>query len=340
MRRRAAPSGIPSGMRAVAVVLVVGLAVACVPGSPGAERRPTPAPTGPTVEIGVTREPESRLLGHVMRELLAASGIPGAVEQLDDRRAVRQALELGAVDVTTGYTGEAWLEVLGRPDPSGDPLASFRAVRDADAERGLIWMRPRFGEGTGPTVPPADATFALFVQSAPLAGAPGLMTMTELASRIVADPGAAVCVAEEFGTRQDGLSAVWRDYSVDPDRSYVPAAPRQAVRAVAAGDCLAGLASATSGEAWRANLRPLVDDRRVFPALVVTPVVREAVSARRPELLEALAPLPDTLTTRMLGQWNARVASGAGIEEVAAAAAGVLLAAADVPAEEGDGGGG
>lgn len=315
-------------MRCLTLLLSLAVLVtACTPAAPEA------APRSPTTEsivtIGVGPDSESRLLGHVMRELLAASSVPAGIERLDDRAALRQALELGAVDVTTGYTGEAWLEVLGRPDPPGDPLRSWEEVSEADGNEGLIWMRPRFAEGTGPTRPPVNATFAFFVQSAPLAGAPDLTTMTEFASRVSSRPEARVCVDDEFGTRSDGLSATWRAYSVDPDRSYYPTAPREAVRGVAAGGCLAGLASATSGEAWRLNLWPLVDDRRVFPAFVVTPVVSEEAAERHPRLLEALAPLPHVLTTQMLGQWNARVVAGAEVTEVAEAAAQVLLDAAE-----------
>lgn len=306
-------------------LLVVLVAAACAPASPEGPAGATV--TDSPVVVGVGADAESRLLGHVMRELLEAASIPVAVERLDDRSAIRQALELGAVDVAVGYTGEAWLEELGRPDPPGDPRASWEAVSEADAERGLVWMRPRFAEPADPTRPPANATFALFVQSAPLARAPDLTTMTEFASRVSAESDARVCVDDEFGVRRDGLSATWRAYSVDPDRSYLATTPQEAVRGVAAGGCLAGLASATSGEAWRLSLWPLIDDRRVFPAFVVTPVVAEDATREHPGLLDALRPLPQVLTTRMLGQWNARVVAGAEITEVAAGAAEIVLAA-------------
>lgn len=325
----------PRALTSLALVCAL-VAGACTP-APGSEPRPTA--TGERVTIGVEAEGETQLLGQVMRRLLAAAGIRARLEELDDGAAIRQALELGAVDVAVGYTGEAWLQALGRPDPPGDARTSFREVARADAERGLIWLRPRFARAPSPARPPADATFAFFVQGAPLAGAPSLATMSEFAARVSADPSARVCVDDEFGTRPDGLRRLWRSYSVDPDRGYFPAGPREALRGVAAGGCLAGLASATSGEAWRLNLQPLIDDRQVFPAFVVTPVVAEEATAEHPGLPGALRPLADTLTTEMLGQWNARVASGAPVEKVARAAAEVVLAAAEAATAdpEGDG---
>lgn len=276
-------------------------------------------PNPDEVVVGVAPDRESALLAAIMTALLDAADVPNRVQEFSDRRGPRQALELGAVDVIPGYTGEAWLDVLGRPDPPGDPLASYRRVRDEDAEQGLRWMRPTFGDG-GLDAPPANATFAFMVQDTPTGGA-ALEGMTQFASRLAQSPDARVCVDEEFGARPDGLPAVWRAYSVSLD--FFPAAPEDAVLGVAAGDCLAGLTTATDGDAWSLGLRPLVDDREIFPAFVVTPVVREEV-ADRDEVLAALQPLPRGLTTRRLGQWNAQVASGEPVEEVAARAAEIL----------------
>lgn len=301
--------------------LVATVVVACTP-----VEDPTvaPSPTGPTLRVGTGPEAESRLLAGVLRELLLAAGLTAEVVEFADARDARQAIELGAVDVRPAYTGEAWLEVLGRADPPGDPRTSFARVKDFDERNGIEWMRPAFPREGGIDRPPADATFAFVVQGPPGIDA-DLRTMSQLATRLAEQPDALVCVDREFAARSDGLAAVWEAYRVRLDREVLVADPQDAARLVSVGECIAGLTTATDGETWLLGLRPLVDDLQVFPAFVITAQYREEVRERVPELVPALGPLPTNLTTEMIGRWNARVVAGEPVELVAADGARELL---------------
>jgi hypothetical protein len=116
-----------------------------------------------------------------MAALLGFADLPAEVVTFSDPRDARQALELGDVDLQPGYTGEAWLEVLGRPDPPGDPRESYLAVRDHDIDEDIVWLRPSFGDGLDE--PPANATFAFVVQGPPSVDA-DLRTLSQLAARL------------------------------------------------------------------------------------------------------------------------------------------------------------
>lgn len=280
------------------------------------EQGEEPAPT--PVRVASGPDPETVLLARTMAVLLELQGLPAEVVPFSDARDARRALELGEVDVRPGYTGEAWLETLGRPDPPSDPGQSYVAVRDHDVDEGIVWLRPRLGEGIDE--PPANATFAFVVQGPPSVDA-DLRTMSQLASRLSEQPDALVCVDQEFGNRSDGLPAVLSAYSVRSDRPFLAADPEDAVLGVAAGDCLAGLTTATDGAAWRAGLRPLVDDLQVFPAFVPLPQIRVDAVTDRPLIRVALGPMSAELTTALLGGWNARVVAGEPIEQVAEDAA-------------------
>ncbi len=307
-------------MPRVLLPLVLVLLVACGPQGPG------DGPDGPPpIRVASGPDAESNLLAHTVVALLDAEDIEAEVVPFADSRDARQALELGAVDVRLGYTGETWLESIGRADPPGDPRESFRVVRDHDAERSIVWLPPRIVDGLD--TPPANATFAFVVQGPPSIHA-DLQTMSQLASRLSAQPEALVCVDQQFAARPDGLSAVLSAYSVRSDRPFLAADPSEAVLGVSAGDCIAGLTTATDGRAWRAGLRPLVDDLEVFPAFVVTPQVRASALERHDRLRFGLSPLPGHLTVPMLGRWNARVVAGEPVERVATDAARQLLTAA------------
>jgi osmoprotectant transport system substrate-binding protein len=287
---------------AALVVLVVGCAA------------PPPAEGPPPFRIAVGPDPEAALLARTAGVLAQEAGVPVALLELAEVRSERQAVELGDADLYVGYSGQAWLEVLGRADPPVDPTAGLATVASADRERGLVWLLP--GDGTGLEAPPANATFALFVAGPPAVDA-DLRTLSGLALRLGERPDAPLCVDEGFAARADGLGALLAAYGVRRDRPFLAADPERAVAGVVARDCLAGLSHATDGRAWAAGLQPLVDDLRFFFALVPVPVVRADALSEHPRLRASLAPL-GRLSTAALGRANARVATGEGIAGVAA----------------------
>jgi len=306
-------------------LLVMTVVAACAP-EPALDDQP------PMVRIASGPDDETRILAHVIAALVTQGEFDAQVVPFSDSRDARQALELGEVDIGIGYTGEVWLEVLGRPDPPSDPLVGWQAVSEHDAERGLVWMRPRFGNGIDE--PPANATFAFVVQGPPSIDA-DLVTMSQLAARLSARPDALVCVDREFADRPDGLAAVLLAYSVRSDRPFLAADPAEAVLGVAAGECIAGLTTSTDGAAWRSGLYPLADDLRVFPAFVPLPVVTGQLIDEHPGVVSLVRPLTQHLTTSRLGAMNARLRAGAPIDVVADEAAASLRAAAGIAAEPG-----
>jgi osmoprotectant transport system substrate-binding protein len=293
----------------------------------------------PSLRVAVGPDAESRILASTIGLLLADVGIVAELVAFADGRSTRQAIELGDVDLAISYSGEEWLSSLGRANPPADPLVGLEALAEADRARGLTWLLPsvsarggaEVGTGGGVEEPPANATFAFFVAGPPAVHA-DLRTLSELSLRLSERPELSLCVDTEFGRRPDGLAALLSAYSVRRDRPFLAADPAEAVLGVLSGDCIAGLSHATDGLAWRSGLQPLADDLRFFPAFVPSPVVRSVVLEEVPGIERALRPLLDGLSTGVLGRANGEVASGAGIESVAADLA-VLLrnAMADRP---------
>lgn len=306
------------------LLLVVTACTAVGEGGGAGESNPSSEPpvgTGSSAsgaEVEVIRvasgpDAETALLAHTLAALIARGGLIAEVVPFSDARDARQALERGRVDVRPAYTGEAWLETLGRPDPPGDPLESYLAVSDYDRDEGIAWLRPRFGEGV--STPPANATFAFVVAGPPSIDA-DLSTVSQLAARLSERPDATLCVDQEFVTRSDGLRAVLAAYSVRSDQPVLAAAPSDAVLGVAAGDCLAGLTTATDGAAWLAGLRPLTDDLGVFPAFVPLPQVRDDAAEEHRSLRSSIGPFAAQLTTELLAAGNARIAADESLEAV------------------------
>jgi len=298
----------------LALLLLAAGLLGCGPGED-----PDAGPTSAPVLVGAWPEPEARLLAEIAAGLVTAADGGAQVVVLADADAARRALELGDVAVLPAYTGEAWLEVLGRADPPSDPATSLARVREFDERDGLRWLSPPIGDVEDLTSPPADATFAFVVSPAAVpAGEDPPGTLSQLAGLLGRLERPTLCVEPGFAQRADGLAAVLQAYSVARDQVQVLGVPpADAVAGVLAGECDAGLTTATDGQVWRAGLQPLVDDLGVFPAFVPTLVVDEDALAARPSLAVELRPLVAALTTASLGGWNGRVAAGEPVTTVA-----------------------
>jgi osmoprotectant transport system substrate-binding protein len=134
--------------------------------------------------------------------------------------------------------------------------------------------------------------------------------------------GRRLCADADFIARADGLPSLAAEYGIDTEGMPKRAATEaEAIAAVREGECFAGLATATSGAAYAADLVPVADELRVFPAFVVGPVTRSGSPADRPAVSEALRPVTEALDTRALARLNAQVGAG---EDPGAVAAGFI----------------
>lgn len=298
-----------------AVVLVAGAVGAFAWQQRGSSRADDP------VRIGAGPDHESRLVAHVLAELLVHQGFPAEVSRFRSTADARQGLEIGAVDVVPAYTGSVWLEEYGLSNPPRDVDTSYERVSELDADEGLVWLPPT----------QVNATFAFVVK-----GPPGEWAHLERVfdlSVLNTESSEKLCVDQSFATRTDGLqSLVPRVIPLDRQvltNQILEATPEQAVTAVVRGDCLAGLTSATDGAAWLSGLKVLRDERQGFPAFVLAPVVREGFAEERPEAVEALRRFDARVDTRWLARWNARTIQLDDPAAAAEAAAAELLPGED-----------
>jgi glycine betaine/choline ABC-type transport system substrate-binding protein len=137
----------PARMRRplVPLTLVAGIVLLAALAAFGRASGEDPAPREdvalPPVRVAAGPDAESSLLAHTLVAMLAVQEVDARVVSFGDARDTRQALERGDVELRPGYTGEAWLEALGRADPPGDSRASF--------ERSVITMPNWACSGSG-----------------------------------------------------------------------------------------------------------------------------------------------------------------------------------------------
>ena len=272
------------------------------------------ADAAPALVIGVGSTDEQRVLAALAAEALRREDIPVEVRMdLGGTLGLRREALADQIDLFWDYTGAAWALGLREAAPPADPVESWERVREADERRGLRWLEPTN----------ANATLALFVRATDLPADAAQRDMGWLAGEL-SGGRRRLCADADFIARDGGLRALAAEYGIDASRLPKRAAGEaEAVAAVRDGDCFAGLATATSGDARTSGLVPVADELRVFPAFLVAPVARAGSPADEAAVAAALEPVTAAVDTATLAGLNARAVDG---EEPTAIAADFLSA--------------
>lgn len=255
----------------------------------------------PAVVIGAGSTDEQRVLAALTAQVLERSDVPVEIRpDLGGSRGLRRQALAAQIDLFWDYTGAAWTLGLREAAPPADPVESWERVRQADQDQGLRWL----------AASAANATFALVVREEDLPQAQARRSVGWLAGELSSGRHR-LCADADFIARADGLPSLAAEYGIDTvGMPVVAATEAEAIAAVRDGRCFAGLATATSGEAHAADLVPVADELRVFPAFVVAPVARSGSPADRPAVVEALRVVTGVLDTSTLARLNARAVAG------------------------------
>jgi osmoprotectant transport system substrate-binding protein len=265
--------------------------------------RPIGGAEGVEVTVGSKNFTEQLILGKIAVIALRVSGfdvvdrtnIPGSV-------AAREGMTNGKIDMEWEYTGTAWISYLGHEDGIPDREEQWQAVRDADAEHGLTWLRPA----------PMNNTYGLAVRSEAVADLGGISKVSQIAELPVEQR--TFCVESEFASRNDGFEPLLETYDMPLGQS--DGVPRGNVRtldtgaiysATDSGACNFGEIFTTDGRLKALDLTVLEDDRAFFPAYNVAPVLRTDLLEQHPQVADVLDRISPLLTDEVLIDLNGRV---------------------------------
>ena len=224
-------------------------------------------------------------------KVLDRTGIQGSV-------GTRAAVEHGDADATYEYTGTAWITYLGNSRPIPDPRRQWRAVRDADARKGLTWLSPA----------PMNNTYALAMNQADYEKY-RTRTLSGVAKLSKSDPGAVtLCVEGEFANRADGLPGLERAYGIRlPARNITQMDTGIIYTQTAKGACTYGEVFTTDGRIRSMHLVVMEDDRNFFPNYNAAPMIRTATLKKWPAIADVLDPITRKLDNSVAQALNAKV---------------------------------
>ena len=249
---------------------------------------------GSGVKVGSKNFTEELILGELYAQTLEHAGLR-VTRKLDlgTTDIALAALRRGEIDLYPEYTGTALVNVLHLP-PESDPQRSYATVKRAFAKAyDLVWLAPA----------PMNDTQALATTQS-IAAHYSLGTLSDLAAKA---PELRLGAVPEFLTRADGLPGLRKRYGGFQFKSTKIVDNGLKYQALLHGDVDVIIAFSTEGQLKENSLIVLEDNKHLFPAYQVAPVVRKATLDAKPALAEPLNKLAPLITDDVIQNLNLQV---------------------------------
>jgi len=267
--------------------------------APGSAIRPDDF-EGARFTVGSKEFTEQLVLGQITVEALKAGGALVRDDTgIEGSEAAREALMSGDIDMYWEYTGTAQIVYLDQ-EPTSDADRQFESVARADEANGITWLEPA----------PADNAYAIAARREvrrPL----DVTQLSDLADLVERSPrDASLCLAEEFATRTDGLSAIEGTYGFEYPENLLVELPEEGLiyEEIQKGTrCTFGEVFLTDGRIAGTELYVLEDDKNFSTTYNPSLNVRTEVLERNPELRDLFNDIAAALDTDTLRQLNAQV---------------------------------
>lgn len=259
---------------------------------------------------------EGGVLGQMILQRLESGGVP--VEnrlQLGSTSIVRSAIKAGEIDLYPEYTGNAAF-FYDKADSQvwKDAAKAYEMAAKLDREgENIIWLTPAN----------ANNTWAMSVRG-DVAEKNSLRTLEDLADYINAGKPFKFAASAEFVESASALPAFQEAYGFElsSDQLLVLSGGNTAATlraaAINSNDVNGAMAYGTDGGLNALGLKVMQDTKGVQPVYQPTPIVRESVLKRHPQIRSLLKPVFESLDLETLQELNAKVAvQGAPAESVA-----------------------
>ncbi|HEV7178850.1 MAG TPA: glycine betaine ABC transporter substrate-binding protein [Candidatus Baltobacteraceae bacterium] len=246
------------------------------------------------IRVGSKNFTESIVVAEIYAAALEHAGI--AVERrldLGSTQIALAAMARGDIDLYPEYTGTALIDVLHHA-PISDPREIYQTVKDAFRKSyDLEWLVPS----------PMNDSQGIATTRA-LADRYRLQTLSDLAGRA---PQLRLATIPEFLSRSDGLPGLQRRYGGFAFKSVHTYDIALKYQALLTGAADVATAFTTDGTIASQHLVVLRDDKHLWPAYNVAPVVRHETLARDPRIAAILNAVSPSITDAKASQMNAAV---------------------------------
>lgn len=263
---------------------------------------------GPVV-VGSKIDTEGELISSIIKVKLDDDGFEIVDKsQTGATEVVRKALIAGEIDIYPEYTGSGfWFygDTLTDEEKAAfkDGEAGYKLVSELDlANEGIVWLEPAR----------ANNTWAIAVKKE-FAEAEGLKTMSDFAAYVKAGKTAKLAASDEFFTNPDANPEFERvyGYALTADQQVRLAGGNTTATEKAVADGTDGvnfgMAYGTDGALAEFGLVILEDDLGAQLVYWPTPIARQGIMERYPEIADSLRPVMASLDVKKLQELNARI---------------------------------
>lgn len=259
----------------------------------------------PKISVGAEQYTEQALWGAMLRLLLQNDGY----EVIDNTgigatKALRKAMEDGAVDVYVEYTGQALTVHHELPSDAlpTTPTRVWALARTMDARKGIVWLEPGL----------MNDTYAFMVRNN-LWEEQQIRTLEDLARYMNEnDSPLKICIESDFFARQyDGFPAIQATYGFAFKEENVLLSDLDGIyEALRNEECDIGEGYTTDGRGAAYGFHNLEDTLNVFPIYSPGVVIRKEVLEANPELKDLLGGFVKLLDNDSMSRLNSRVDLG------------------------------
>ena len=234
---------------------------------------------GSTIKIGTKNFTEQYVVGNLMAILLQDRGYNIQLKTGMSSTVLRKALETGDIDLCMEYTGTQWLTYTGHEYKGETSQEMYAQVKESDAKRGLIWLKPIW----------CNNTYAIAVTKE-FAEENNIYTLSDFARYVNEHDGKVPFASDfEFYSRPDGIIGLQAKYGFAFRPEYVKSVlPGLTFEYLQTGKSVATMVFGTDPVVVKYNWVVLQDDKHFWPPYDLAPVVREDTLKANPGLEEVL----------------------------------------------------
>ena len=255
------------------------------------------------VVVGSKEYTEQLVLGQIAIHALEHHGIPTVDETgLGGTSMVREALEVGDVDLYWEYTGTALIAIHGHDEAITDPQECYDVVKETDIEENqIVWL----------DYTPFNNTYTIMMREDD-ANELGIETISDLANAInegveAPEPGEWNLASDhEYTIRDDGYPGLQELYNFEFD-DVLPMDAGIVYDSIKEGDVSVSMGYATDGRIAAYGLVNLVDDKNFHPVYNCAPTLREETLEELPQIADILNPIANALEAEAMAEMNMKV---------------------------------
>jgi osmoprotectant transport system substrate-binding protein len=262
-------------------------------------------PAAAQVVVGSKMDTEGEVLGNIIIEMLKGANIPttNAVGQ-GAGPALRKALIAGQVDMYPEYTGNA-AYFFNKPgdDYWTNAARAYAQAKALDyAENKIVWLQPA----------PANNTWGIAIRQ-DLATEKGIKTLSDFAKYISSGGSITLAASSEFVTSPAALPMFEKVYGFKMNMDNIiqlsggDTAATISAAANQTNNANAAMVYSTDGGISAGGLVLLDDDKNAQPVYQPSPIIREEVLTKYPDIDKVLKPVFEKLDVDTLRSLNAKV---------------------------------